>query len=90
MVHRDGLPNTHLHERQIAKLLLVSGYGPLALLHHVFDRLENAGVCLADFLDLQVFHCPSVRINEQAPHGSRERTVKSSKERASWILESVA
>ena len=43
-----------LHERQVAELLLVSGYGPLALLHHVLDRLEDTRVRLADFLDLRL------------------------------------
>jgi len=42
-----------LHEREVAKLLLVSWYGPLALLDHVLDRLQDAGVCLLDLLDLQ-------------------------------------
>ena len=43
---------SQLHERQVAELLLVSGYGPLALLHHSLDRLANTWVCLANFLDL--------------------------------------
>jgi hypothetical protein len=47
-------PMHHLHERQIAELFFVSGYYPLALLHHAFDRLKDAWVCLADFLDLKL------------------------------------
>jgi hypothetical protein len=41
-----------LHERQVAELLFVSGYGPLALLHHGLDRLDDTWVCLANFVDL--------------------------------------
>jgi hypothetical protein len=43
---------SQLHERQVAELLLVSGYGPLALLHHGLDRLDDAWVCLGNFLEL--------------------------------------
>ena len=44
---------SQLHERQVAELLLVSGYGPLALLHHSLDRLADTWMCLTNFLDLQ-------------------------------------
>jgi hypothetical protein len=45
-------PGHDLHEREVAKLLFVSRYRPLALLDHVLDRLEDAWVRLTDFLDL--------------------------------------
>ena len=51
----NGLTPWHdLHEREVAKLLFVSRYSPLALLDHVLDRLEDAWVRLTDFLDLCV------------------------------------
>jgi hypothetical protein len=54
-MQRQGMSdNAQLHERQVAEFLLVSRYGPLALLHHVLDRLEDARVRLADFLDLRL------------------------------------
>jgi hypothetical protein len=52
-----------LHERQVAELLLVSGYGPLALLYHSLDRLDDTWVCLANFVDLHL-HDKSSSTNE--------------------------
>ena len=52
-MYRTALaPGNDLHEREVAKLLFVSRYRPLALLDHVLDRLEDAWVRLTDFLDL--------------------------------------
>lgn len=48
-----GDSKNDLHEREVAKLLLVARDGPFALLDHVLDRLQDAGVRLADFLNLQ-------------------------------------
>jgi hypothetical protein len=45
-------PGHDLHEREVAKLLFVSWYRPLALLDHVLDRLEDAWVRFTNFLDL--------------------------------------
>lgn len=48
-----GNSKNDLHEGEVAKLLLVARDGPFALLDHVLDRLQDAWVRLADFLNLQ-------------------------------------
>ena len=60
----NGLaPGHDLHEREVAKLLFVSRYRPLALFDHVLDRLEDAWVRLTDFLNLCMGSEKSANIN---------------------------
>ena len=42
-----------LHEVEVAEALLVSGHGPLALLDHRLDSLNDTRVRLANILRLQ-------------------------------------